>query len=1039
MAPTSAPPTTRNPQSRIRITLLRPLRVELDGRSIDLGRPQNELLLARLSLAAPSPISVDSLIAALWDERPPPTARKNLQKCVSELRRRLGPESIRTERLGYVLGVPSDNIDVHAFGNAVAEARSLRALTKLDQAWDHYQRAGDMWGARALEGLVEVEFVENESRRLDDVRIAVIEEQFDVGLELGKHADLVPRISDLVRRYPLREHLWGSLMLALYRSGRQADALATYRKLHDILDDELGVAPSPQIKKLEERILLQDPGLSFVRRSAVLHNDPRGFTSFVGRDEELATLRTMIVEGSRLVTVIGSGGSGKTRLAVEATRSIADSFSRGAWFADLASIAEESEITSAVGTVFGLSDEPGVSPLDTLLGFLEDANLLLVLDNCEHLGRGVGALATDILRTSSSVALLATSREPLGLVGERLLPLAPMPVPAENETDPDRLEAIDSVRLFVDRAVAADPGFKLSSDVAPVVAEVCRRLDGIPLAIELAARQLHVLGPNELRRGLLDHLHRGAPGEPDERHRTMEAAIGWSFRQLSDEQRELFLALSAFSGSFSTEAAQYVWSEAERSMVTRVLSDLVGCSMVVRAGDDGDDRHRLLEPIRDYATRQATRSGLSDSLRRRHCEWVLAVFNECAPIRGPREREFLKCLSAEHHHLIAALDWAAAHDAELALRLLVAGVPYTQMVVYRFRWAETASLAIAEDSNIDPQLRATALALGSEALAENFEHDKVRTWAAAALVMAERLGDEALAGFALVSLGWSHRTTGALEPAEKYLRAAIDRFDLVDELIGKGHALHSLSFVLMAQGRYRATLQTSMAELDIWLELGSDWGAGRAWWHVAAAHTREGAYDEARDAVTRALHYFEGFDDVGSLTHVRAVEGDIARLSGQFERASDVYRACLKGFQEVGDRRCIASIFRNLALVALHLDSNEEAVSLLQASLRRRYDMGDLAGVTECFEGLGLLAHRVGRNEQAVTMLAAADRLRDETRASAPTPESTEIRSSVASLRLSLDDDRFTELWNGARELTLERLMGESRNTLGGEVSSRPG
>ena len=1038
MAPTSDAPAIRSPKSRIRITLLRPLAVEVDGRLVDLGRPQNELLLARLALAAPSSVSMDSLITSLWDEDPPPSARKNLQKCVSELRRHLGSAAIRTERFGYVLGVPSENIDVHAFDRTVEEARSAKSLNKLDDAWDLYQRAGDMWGERALDGLTEIGFVADESRRLDEVRIAVLEEQLDLGLRLGKHADLIPKLSDLVRQYPLRERLWSSLMVALYRSGRQADALATYRRLRDILGEELGVEPSPEIRKLEEKILLHDPGLTSAPRVASLHNAPRAFTSFVGREEEVAAMKAMVAD-ARLVTVIGSGGSGKTRLAVEVAGSIADSYPEGAWFADLASTAEESEIVATVAAVFGLSDEPGVSALETLRGFLENAHLLLILDNCEHLSSGVAALAAEILRTDSSVTLLATSREPLGLMGERLFPLGPMPVPAADETDTRQLATIDSVRLFVDRAGAADPSFRLSPEVAPIIAEVCRRLDGIPLAIELAARQLHVLGPQELRRDLLDHLHRGAPGEADERHRTMEAAIGWSFRQLKDEQRDLFLTLSAFTGSFSAEAAQHVWGVSERSAVTRVLSDLVGCSMVVRVGDEEDARYRLLEPIRDYATRKAAQGGILDGLRRAHSEWVLAVFSECAPIRGPHEREYLNRLSAEHHHLTAALDWAGANDAELALRLLVVGVPYTQMVVYRFRWAETASLAIAEDRKIDPSLRAYALAVGSEALAENFEHDKVRDWAAAALALAEQVGDEAIAGFALVSLGWSHRTTGALEPAEEYLRAAIERFDRAGHPIGEGHALHSLSFVLMAQGRYQATLQTSMEELDIWLRLGSDWGAGRAWWHVAAAHTREGAYDEAREAVTRALRYFEGFEDVGSFTHLRAVEGDIARLSGQFERAKDVYLDCLKGFQEVGDRRCIASVFRNLALVALHLDRDDEAVSLLQASLRRRYDMGDLAGVTECFEGLGLLAHRAGRNEQAVVMLAGADRLRDETRASAPVPELTEIRSSVGELRFGLGDDRFTELWNGARELSLERLLGEAQSMFLSEVTTRPG
>jgi DNA-binding SARP family transcriptional activator len=259
IATTSVLPATPNLQSRIRIALLGPLRVEVDGCRVDLGRPQNDLLLARLALAAPSTISLDSLITALWDEEPPPSARKNLQKCVSELRRHLGSDAIRTERLGYVLAVPLENIDVHAFDQVVEEARIAKSRNQLDKAWDLYECAGNMWGERALDGLHEVSFVADEARRLDEVRIAVVEEQTDVGLELGKHADLVPALSDLVRRHPLREQLWGSLMVALYRSGRQADALATYRRLRDVLGEELGIEPSPEIRKLEERILLHDP------------------------------------------------------------------------------------------------------------------------------------------------------------------------------------------------------------------------------------------------------------------------------------------------------------------------------------------------------------------------------------------------------------------------------------------------------------------------------------------------------------------------------------------------------------------------------------------------------------------------------------------------------------------------------------------------------------------------------------------------------------------------------------------------------------
>ena len=1016
----------RNVESRVRISLLGPLRAEVDGRPIDLGRPQNELVLARLALAAPRALSMDSLVDSLWDQEAPPSARKNLQKCVSELRRHLGSDAILTERTGYVLAVPAENIDVHEFDRVVQEARAARTNKRLDDAWMLYERAGAMWGAGAMEGLTDAGFVVEEARRLDEARLSMSEEMIDVGLELGKHLELIPTLDELVGQHPLREHLWSSLMIALYRAGRQADALAAYRRLRDVLGEELGIEPSPELRKLEEKILLHSTGLNVPAKPEGVRNAPLGYTTFVGRDQELATLSAPM-DGARLVTLTGAGGSGKTRLALQVASRLAGSYPDGAWFADLASIAEESEAVPTVSAALGLSDEPGASGLDTLLGFLEGAELLLILDNCEHVTAGIAALAGAILTSTSSVSLIATSREPLGLTGERLFPLGPMPVPDERETDAALLAQIDSVRLFVDRASAADPGFELTEQVAPTVADICRRLDGIPLAIELAARQLHVLGPEELRSGLMEHLALGAPGEPDSRHRTMEAAVGWSFEQMDEEHRVLFLALSVFPGSFTLEAAQHVTGIEEPVEMMRVLAGLVGCSMVVRSGDERGARYRLLEPIRGFATSEAARTGILEGLRRAHCEWILALYQACNPIRGPHEREHLARLSQEHHHLLAALDWATEKEPECALRILVAAIPYTQMVVYRFRWTETASLAIAAGSDLDPRLRAEALARGSEALAENFEHDKVEEWASAALELAEELGDRSLVGYALLGQGWSHRGKGELDGAAGCLTMAKENFERAGDLIGVGQALHSLSFVLMAQGDYKATLEMSLQCLDIWLKVGSDWGAGRVWWHIAAAHTREGAYDEAREAVSRALQYFEGFEDIGSITHVRSAQGDIARLSGHTEWARAVYLSCLQGFQEIGDRRCTASTFRNLGLVAMQLDRDGEAVDLLQVALRRRHDLGDLAGVTECLEGLGQLATRGGRDGLAVTLFATAGRLHRETRASTPPIEQRDIGVAIEVLRSRIGSDRFGDLWAEAKDLSLERVLGEAQ------------
>jgi predicted ATPase/DNA-binding SARP family transcriptional activator len=1017
------PPGSEVRINRIRVSVLDAFRVEIDGRRVDLGRPQNELLLARLSLAAPDAVSVDSLIDALWEGRPPTSARKNLQKCVVELRRYLGRDAITTGRSGYAIAIPVENIDVREFERMLMEARTARRLRRFEEAWSLYEAAAALMTGRPLSGLPQLDFVADAAMRLDENRVSAVEEQMDVGLELGKHDRLISVLSELVRDHPLRERLWGQLMVALYRSGRQADALATFRKLRDTLSKELGIDPSPELRKLEEKILLQDESLDS-RRPQILRNAPRTYTTFVGRDKELMMLKS-VIEADRLITLVGPGGSGKTRLALQVAGEIVGSYPGGAWFADLASVIEPAEVDRSLGALFGLSEEPGTSPLDTLLGFLESAQLLLILDNCEHVAPRVAAVGAAILSSSSSVTLVATSREPLGLTGERLFPVDPMALPAEIETDPDTLQSFDSVRLFVERASAADPRFTLAPEVAPIVAEICRRLDGIPLAIELAARQLHALGPEELRQDLLNQIRRGAPGEPDERHRTMEAAIRWSFSRLNDEQQEVFLSLSAFTGSFSSEAAQQVLNFTEKSEVTRILSDLVARSMVVRR-DETIARYRLLEPIRDFATREAAAKELTSSLRLAHAEWVLGFFTERSPIRGAHEREYIKQLSEEHHHLVAALDWAVAHDKKLALRLIVAGVPYTQMVVYRFGWTEAAKLAIPDDPTIDPRLRAAAMALGAEAMAEDFEHELAHDLASAALGLAEELAEDSIAATALESLGWNYRTLGRLSEAGDYLRAATERYEEAGDLVGLGRAHHALSFVLMAQGHYAATLETSMRSLEIWLQLGSDWGAGRAWWHIAAAHAREGHYDEAWDAVQRALRYFKGFDDLGSVMHVRAVEGDIARLSGNLEQAREIYMSCLQGFRDVGDRRCLASTFKNLGVVALGFGRDEEAIPLIHASLRRRYDLRDLAGVTECFESLGHLAERARRSDQAVTLLAAAERLREETKATIPPTEREEISLTLARLSSTLGKGRFTDLWVRAKEMPLERAMDEA-------------
>jgi predicted ATPase/DNA-binding SARP family transcriptional activator len=678
------------------------------------------LLLARLSLSPGNPVSADTLVDELWDEAPPATARKILQKYVSGLRRRLGSDRIRSEHQGYALAIPRGAVDVGRFERLTHGARAARTSGLIGAAERLYEEALKLWRGAPLAGLATARFVIDEIDRLEELKISALEEQMEIGLALGNHRDLAPRLSELVTHHPFRERLWAAFMTALYRSGRQADALAAYRRLHRTMLDELGVEPSRALTELEERILLQDPDLATPEPEHEPRKLPLTYTSFVGRATDISKLSDWI-ETARLVTLIGPGGSGKTRLALEFARATKAPYPDGRWFVDLASTNDPGEIAATAAAVLGLAPEPGITIDDTLVGFLSDKHLLLILDNCEHLITSAASLANDILRACPSVSLLVTSREPLGLTGEVLFPVGPLPIPDPGEDDGGRLGENPSARLFVDRAQAADPGIRLTHDLAPTVTEICRRLDGIPLAIELAARQLHVVGPHDLRRGLLDELDLlAAPGEPDARHRTMEAAIEWGFRLLDEEQRSMFEALSVFAGSFTAEAVERVCAtELAPGSGVRLLTALAGRSMVLREPRDGNARYRLLEPMRAFAVRQASIGGRIDELHRAHAEWVLELFLENDPIVGPDERERLRRLSAEHHHLTAALDWASSAVPELALRLLVAAAGYTQMVVYRFGWADDANLVLASSGDVSPELRAAALAAGALILAEN--------------------------------------------------------------------------------------------------------------------------------------------------------------------------------------------------------------------------------------------------------------------------------------------------------------------------------
>jgi predicted ATPase len=514
-----------------------------------------------------------------------------------------------------------------------------------------------LWRGPALAGVCEVEPLAREAARLEELRLAATEGRIDADIALGLHADVIGELEGLVGVYPLRERLWRLLVLALYRAERQADALAAYRRARDMLAAELGLEPGEELRRLEQAVLRQEvPAVPPPAR----HNLPAPLTSFVGREQDLAGLERLLGQ-ARLVTLTGTGGTGKTRLAVEAGARVVGRFGDGVWLAELAGIADPGLVAAQVMVALGVRQAGDVPVLDALIYRLRSAELLLILDNCEHLVDACAQLAGALLRAAPRLRVLATSREPLGLPGEVTYPVRPLDLPPESADAQDAVEA-PAVRLFLDRGAAARGG--TAGGVAPVaVAErICRALDGLPLAIELAAARLGTLSAAEIEARLADRFRFLALRRPvgDPRHQALRAAMDWSYDLLSAAERRVLGELSVFAGAFGLAQAAEVCGGGDQAAAWEVIDRLAGKSLVAADPAEDGTRYRLLDTVRYYAAGRLAEAGGTQAARHRHA----------AAFVGLAERErTLTLLACEQDNFRAALEWSLEHGAQAGPRL----------------------------------------------------------------------------------------------------------------------------------------------------------------------------------------------------------------------------------------------------------------------------------------------------------------------------------------------------------------------------------
>jgi predicted ATPase/DNA-binding SARP family transcriptional activator len=578
---------------------------------------------------------------------------------VSRLRSALPPEVAVVPRGGgYVLGVEPGQVDVRRFEALVAEGQAALGGGEAAAAGNRFREALALWRGPALAGVADVEPLAREGARLEELRLAAVEGRLEADLAAGSHAEVIGELERLVGEYPLRERLWRLLMLALYRGGRQADALAAYRRARAVLAGELGLEPGEELRELERAVLRQEvPPLAPHQNR---HNLPAQLTSFVGREQDLALLGKLVGE-ARLVTLTGAGGTGKTRLAVEFAADAVERFADGVWLADLAGLSDPGLVAAQVMEALGVRQAGDVPVIEALRFRLRSAELLLVLDNCEHLLDECAQLAGALLSSSPGLRVLATSREPLGVPGEAAWLVPPLALPAER-ADAVAIEDTPAVRLFLDRGASARPGAGLAAAPVAVIGRICRELDGLPLAIELAAARTGTLSVEEVEAHLADRFRFLAYRRPvaDPRHQALKAAIDWSYELLPAGEQDVFGQLSVFAGDFALGRAAQVCCGGDEGAAFDLVDRLASKSLVVAGTAGGRTRYRLLETIRHYAAGRLAETGDAGAARRRHALAYLDL--------AERERD-LAALSREHDNFRAALGWSLSEDSETGPRL----------------------------------------------------------------------------------------------------------------------------------------------------------------------------------------------------------------------------------------------------------------------------------------------------------------------------------------------------------------------------------
>jgi predicted ATPase/DNA-binding SARP family transcriptional activator len=808
---------------------LGPLEVRAGESPLPLTAAKQKAILALLLLHRDEVVSVDLLKEALWEDSPPTTAATALQGYVSQLRRMLdsgvegGAALLVTSAPGYSLTATSEQVDFSRFEQLTASGREALAAGEGDRAAALLAEALALWRGPPLADFSYEGWAQAPIGRLEELRLSALEDRIEADLACGRHGELVGELESLIAEHPLRERLRGQLMLALYRGGRQADALEAYQAARRTLLEELGIDPGPELQDLNRRILNQDDSLAAPRRAAISSRIelPAPATSLIGRRDELAALKDLLGrEDIRLVTLTGPGGTGKTRLALEAATESLDAYTDGVFWVSLAPLSDSELVVPTIGQVLGAENE-----VTTDIG---EKQLLLVLDNLEHLVDCAPQLSA-LLAGSPRLTMLVTSREPLHVSGEHEYPVPPLPQG-------------DAVALFIERARQHKPNFEPDE----AVTRITRRLDGLPLALELAAARIKLLDPEQMLERLgesLDLLTGGARDAP-QRQQTLRATIGWSFELLADLEKRLLVRLAVFPGSFSIEAAEAVCEADLDSLAALVDKSLLS--------DAEPGRFAMLETVREYAAERFV-SPDAETVSDRHAEYFGALMLELAPCARRLDPDVAAQLETDHHNMRSAIEWMLDTDPSRAAEILNDLSGYLIYTGYAKEGLVLVERLVAEIDRLDERDSATTLAAASEYLRFLGQSRRAVDLRKQAVPMLRRLDDAKRLSSALKDLAQELAAQGELDEARSYAQEAQAVARATNDELLISRAASAAALIDFWAGDYRKARELWESHIPLNLELGQLGDLAGDYLMVGECLRREGNVDAALDSLLRGL------------------------------------------------------------------------------------------------------------------------------------------------------------------------------------------